>query len=463
MTARHTVSIVVCAMALSACASKTTGETKVGSNVNASARGDVGNEKPTGAKGSQGDGDMTKASSGATPGKESKSAEGPNAAPGQKPAIRDAIVRETTIERSVSAYGSIAGGSNEQASLAFAVSGRIDHVLVAVGDRVAAGEVLARLDPVPLQSEVDQAKANVQVARANLDKTRSASRPQAVIATNAQLAQARTQLALADAALERQRRLVDLGISAQTDLEAAKAAYASAQAQLEVYRQQLSTQEHPWQPDVDVARATVAQSEASLSAARHSVALTALTAPFAGTVVARLHSDGESVDSTTPVVTIASDRPPTFTAQFSPEDAAAIHVGETATVSMQGSNSRARGVVVARSMAQSASRTVPILIRLSTPSSDFGLGAYGSARIVIGVRHGLVVPLVSVVSDATTGATQVFRKNGESYVPVPVDVVDRENGRALIVGFGLRDGQTVASDGADELVVPQQAPKKDSD
>lgn len=436
----RTTCFVASLVALVACAPKTTSDPKSAS-----------------------DGDTPKPPSGAVSSEGSKSGEKSKSADAQRPVVRDAVVRETTIEKSVSAYGSIAGGSNEQASLAFAVSGRIDRVLVDVGDRVAAGELLARLDPVPLQSEVDGARANVRVARANLDKTRAASRPQTVIATNAQLAQARTQVALAGAQLERQRRLVDLGISARTDLEAARSAYASAVAQREVYEQQLSTQQHPWQPDVDVARANVSQSEAALAAARHSVARTVLAAPFAGTVVARLHNDGESIDSTTPVVTIASDRPPTFTAQFSPEDAALVRIGAATTVSMQGSNARARGVVIARNVAESTARTVPILIRLNTASSDFRLGAYGSARIVIGVRHGLVVPLVSVVSDATTGTTQIFRKRGESYVPIPVDVLERESGRALIVGFGLRDGQTVAADGADELVAPQQAPKKDSD
>jgi len=190
---------------------------------------------------------------------------------------------------------------------------------------------------------------------------------------------------------------------------------------------------------------------------------TVLTAPFSGTVIARLHNDGETVDPTSPVIQIASDRPATFTANFSPADAVKIGDGAAATVTLQGSTASAQGRVIARNLAQSTSRTVPVLIRLSTARRDFGLGAYGSARIVVGKRFGLVVPTASVVSDAATGITQIFRKDGDRFTPVPVDVIDREGGRAIIVGFGLRKGQIVATEGADELLSPVQAHKKDSD
>ena len=377
--------------------------------------------------------------------------------------VKTAAIVATTIERTVSAYGSIAGGDNEQASLAFAVPGQIASITVSIGDRVSAGSALAQLDRQPFIAEVSAAESNVALAQANLEKIRLVVRPQQINATNAQLAQARSQLAIAHAQLERQQRLVTLGVAPKTDLESAKAQEASAQVQLTVLGQQLSTQQQPWKPDVDAGRATVAQARAAVSAARARLGRTVLTAPFSGTVIARLHNDGETVDPTSPVIQIASDRPATFTANFSPADAEKIGDGAAATVTLQGSTVSAQGRVIARNLAQSTSRTVPVLIRLSTARRDFGLGAYGSARIVVGKRFGLVVPTASVVSDAATGITQIFRKDGDRFTPVPVDVIDREGGRAIIVGFGLRKGQIVATEGADELLSPVQAHKKDSD
>ncbi len=377
--------------------------------------------------------------------------------------VRTASIVATTIERTVSAYGSVVGGDNEQASLAFAIPGQIARISASIGDHVSAGDALAQLDRQPLLAEVSAAESNVAAAQANLEKIRLAARPQQINATNAQLVQTRSQLAIAQAQLERQHRLVALGVAPKTDLESAKAQLASAQEQLAVLGQQLASQQQPWKPDVDAGRATVGQAQAALSAARQRLGRTVLTAPFSGTVIARFHNDGETVDTTNPVIQIAGDRPATFTANFPPADAVKIGDGALATVTLQGSTASARGHVVARNLAQSTSRTVPVLIRLTTARRDFGPGAYGSARIVVGHRFGLVVPTVSVVSDAATGVTQIFRKDGERFTPVPVDVIDREGGRALIVGFGLREGQAVATEGADELLSPVQAPKKDSD
>lgn len=81
--------------------------------------------------------------------------------------------------------------------------------------------------------------------------------------------------------------------------------------------------------------------------------------------------------------------------------------------------------------------------------------------------------LSALLSDWTIEGSASVGLFGQSYTvhdqrsvictPVPVDVIDREGGRALIIGFGLRKGQTVATEGADELLSPVQAPKKDSD
>lgn len=379
------------------------------------------------------------------------------------PDVRTARIRATTLERTVSAYGTVSGGANDGAALAFAEAGRIARISVDVGDRVALGDVLARLDPAPFEAEVEGARASLQAAQANLEKTRLASRPEQIASTRAQLAQAKTQLAIATAQLARQGRLVDLGISSRTDLEAADASVASARAQAHVLEEQLATQRHPWQPDVDASRAAVAQAQAALASASGRLVRAVLVAPFAGIVTARLHSDGEAVDASTAVVQIANERPPAFTAQFSPEDAAKIHLRARAEITLQGSGARTSGIVIARNVAQSTSRTIPIVIRLMQASSEFGPGAYGTARIVVGSRAGLVVPAVSIVSDAATGSTQIFRKDGDRYAPVSVDVIDRQGDRALVVGYGLREGETVAAEGAAELAVPQQAPKKDSD
>uniref|UniRef100_UPI0025B662B4 biotin/lipoyl-binding protein n=1 Tax=Aeromonas caviae TaxID=648 RepID=UPI0025B662B4 len=61
------------------------------------------------------------------------------------------------------ADGSILYGNVDirDVNLAFRVGGRVDQVLVDEGDRVKAGQLLARLDPAPLTHSRDSALANL--------------------------------------------------------------------------------------------------------------------------------------------------------------------------------------------------------------------------------------------------------------------------------------------------------------
>ncbi|MGB8645478.1 MAG: efflux RND transporter periplasmic adaptor subunit [Anaerolineae bacterium] len=58
----------------------------------------------------------------------------------------------------------------KSASLSFATGGIVTQVSVAVGERVQAGQVLARLDDSLLQKQIAQAQAQLEIARKQLDQ-----------------------------------------------------------------------------------------------------------------------------------------------------------------------------------------------------------------------------------------------------------------------------------------------------
>jgi len=378
--------------------------------------------------------------------------------------VETSVVRYAAVPITITATGTIIGGANSQASLAFPEAGRIAHVDVSVGETIAAGKTIAQLDTGPFAADAAQMRAALTAAQANYSKTASGARPQLVAQTNAQIQGAKTQLAVAQSNLARQQQLLRLGIASQVDVETAKTAVASAQSQLQVYQQQQSAQVQPFAPDVAAARAGVAQAAAALSAAQQKIAYATLAAPFSGVVVARLHNDGESVDPTMPVVQIAQDSNAVFTADFAPEDAQRIHRGDQATIQAQGTNDTARGAVIAINPQQtSAARTVPVLIRLTKSGVAFGPGAYGTASIIVGSQRGLVVPSASIVSDPATGTTQVFRKQGNRYGPVPVDIKQDVGAMTAISSVDLHAGDVVVARGAYELRAPSQSAPKDPD
>ncbi len=378
--------------------------------------------------------------------------------------VATSIVRFAAVPVTITATGTVIGGANSEASLAFPEAGRVAHVDVTVGERVAAGQTVAQLDTGPFAADAAQMRAALAAAQANYTKAAAGARPQLVAQTNAQIQGAKMQLAVAQRNSARQQQLLRLGIASQVDIDTAKTAVATAQSQLQVYQQQQSAQVQPFGPDVAAARAGVAQAQAALAAAQQKIMYATLAAPFAGIVVALLHNDGESVDPTMPVVQIAKDSSLVFTAEFAPADAQRIHRGDKASIEAQGTDDTAVGTVIAINPQQtSAARTIPVLIRLNGGGIAFGPGAYGTASITIGSQRGLVVPTAAIVSDPTTGTTQVFRKQGDRYNPVPVDIKQDVGTTTAVSSSDLHAGDVVIARGAYELLAPSQSAPKDPD
>ncbi|MGH7729463.1 MAG: efflux RND transporter periplasmic adaptor subunit, partial [Vulcanimicrobiaceae bacterium] len=370
------------------------------------------------------------------------------------PPVSAGAIRLVEEQRVLRGYGTIAGGPNAQAALAFPEAGRIAAIPVEVGDRVAAGTVLAQLDSGLLDAQVAQARAGLAAAQANAAKVRAGARPQVRSEVAAQIAQADSALELARASAAREATLYAAGVASRAELEAARAQLAQARAAVAVLEQQRSADIHPLPQDVAGANAETALAQAQLESALRDRAFASLRAPFAGVVTARLHSVGEYVDQTSPVIELASDRQPTFTALFAPADAARIAVGTKATVTFRG-GATLRGRVSAIDLAQTqSSRLVPVLIRLARDDPNAGPGAYGEASVRIGETRELVVPSSAIVADATTGASLVFRKRAGRYGPVPVQVLSRDGDRTAIASDELHAGDLVVVRGAEALAAP---------
>lgn len=157
-----------------------------------------------------------------------------------------------TLTATVNATGQLEPA--QVVTLSFASPGRVTEVLVKVGDLVAPGAVLARLDTRDLQLRVAQAAAQLRQIQASRDKVAAGATPAERAAAEAQLAQANAQLRqtqgsvtaadlrAAEAQLaQAQAQLARLtGGPQSTDLRSAEAQLAQAQANLQTQRNQLS-------------------------------------------------------------------------------------------------------------------------------------------------------------------------------------------------------------------------------
>ncbi|WP_438026092.1 efflux RND transporter periplasmic adaptor subunit [Sorangium sp. So ce233] len=160
--------------------------------------------------------------------------------------------------------------SHRSVDLAARNEGRLSAVHVRLGDRVAAGALLATLDLQTLRSDTAIAAAALRGAELALSR-------------------AREELAEAEARRRRKQALAAEGLASGEDLSAAE--HQTAMAGLQV----------------DGAAAALREKRARVGQLRRVAADTEIRAPFAGRVVARYAEPGESVGTTLPILRLISD------------------------------------------------------------------------------------------------------------------------------------------------------------
>jgi HlyD family secretion protein len=127
--------------------------------------------------------------------------------------------------RGISAVGTVMAG--QEAELSFSVQGTVQRVLVAEGDVVEAGDVLAVLDTRMFDRQVEEAQASLDVVLAQEAKLTEAP-------SRARVAAAQAQVRQAQIALEQARA------TEPQSLRSAEASVVAAQSSLESARDQLS-------------------------------------------------------------------------------------------------------------------------------------------------------------------------------------------------------------------------------
>ncbi len=130
-----------------------------------------------------------------------------------------------TVVQEVSVTGSLVPA--EAVDLAFERTGKIEKVLVKVGDEVRAGETLVFLSNQDLRAQVLQAEAAWEAEKANLDSLRKGTRPEELLAAETKVENAQANLSAVQA-----KAAADLDTAYDAALTAAQEGAAVGKAAL---------------------------------------------------------------------------------------------------------------------------------------------------------------------------------------------------------------------------------------
>lgn len=233
-----------------------------------------------------------------------------------------------------------------QVELAFNDADRIATVNVQEGDRLAKGEVLARLDTSRLAPQLEEAQAQAAAQRAVVDKMHAGNRPQEIDEARSAMGAASADAAAAASKYQRASRLWSAAdgraaVSRQ-DVDNAKAAMDSADAKLAAQRKAYELEMiGPRREDIAQAVAQLQANEAQVEVLKRELADADLVSPVAGVVRARLMEPGEMASPQRPVFAIAETDPKWVRTYVNEVDLVKVHPGMAATVAVDGFPGRA--------------------------------------------------------------------------------------------------------------------------
>lgn len=291
--------------------------------------------------------------------------------------------------------------AKKDVGLAFRIGGRVLDRPVNVGDRVVAGQVVARLEPTLEQNALTAAKAALAAARGEVSTARST--------------------------FERQERLMAQGFTTRPLYDRARRAQETAQAGLE-------------------------NAEAQLELAQDRVGFTELRADVAGVVTARQVEPGEVVQPGQVVVQIARDdsRDAVFNVPAAVLD---THLGD-ARIRVALADSPAvtayGSVQEVAPQADPVTRTFAVRVRLLDPPEAMRLGSTVVGTVELATAAIISIPASALTQQGRSPAVWVVDPATSTVSLRDIDVLRFDAGK-VILSQGLAPGETIVSAGIQAL------------
>ncbi len=308
------------------------------------------------------------------------------------------------------------------------VSGRLEKLYVNMGDAVRRGQMIAKLDSQEYEQNVEQARAELKVAEANLAESMSA-------------------LDVAERELERIRVLRDKKIASESEMDEANASY---QARYAEYR---------------VAMAQVEQREAALRAAEVRLSFTQITASWENgsntrVIGKKFLDEGTMLRANDSIVTILDIDNLIAVINITEKDYTMIKVGQQVIITSDAYPGKDfKGKIVRMSPALSrTSRTASVEIEVPNHDRILKPGMFIRAEVELEKhQNALLVPYAAIIKRDALQGVFLIDKDGEKadFIAVETGIVTSDHAEIIkpeIEGYVVTLGHHLLDDGSEVII-----------
>jgi RND family efflux transporter MFP subunit len=311
------------------------------------------------------------------------------------------------------------------------IAGRLEKLMVNIGDWIERNQLIAVLDDEEYSQQVRQAEADLQVANANLEESKSS-------------------LDVAKREWERVQELHKKGISADSELDSVKGAYSTQEARYKV------------------AQAQVSHRQASLEAANVRLSYTQIRASWEKgadrrVIGERLVDEGAMLTPNSPILSILEINPLLAVIHITDKDYFRVKRGQTAVISTDALPGKTVSGEIIRiaPLLKETSREARIEIEVPNLEGILKPGMFINVQIEFAtLEEATVVPVSSIVKrDNQQGIFLVDMENKIArFVPVKIGISNNELAEiiepASLSGLVVTLGQHLLAHGS-PIILPQ--------
>ena len=354
----------------------------------------------------------------------------------------------------------------EMATVMGTMAGEVESVEFDVGDQVNAGDVLFRLDPSDVQSNVDvleaqleAVKAQVRSAQTAVELVNGASMQVQILNAESGLQQAKLAYENMQTSYSNSQKLYEAGVISKTDmdqaetgLENARIAYEQAQKSYDLMVNQMPEENlRQAQDALAAAQASQKATEAQLKTAKDALEDTAVTSPISGTVTLCGVSAGTLYSQSAGPAFIISDMTEVlFTVNVSEQIINSIQPGQQVPVLVSSVSAEPLEGTV-KTVNPSAGQTGMYQIEIVLANSDGALkpGMFGKVSFVRERSEDTyVLPRSAVLSDGEEDYIFVEENGIARRVSIVTGI---DNGESIEAVSGVEEGMNLIVTGQEFL------------
>jgi len=335
------------------------------------------------------------------------------------------------------------------------IAGKIEKIYFKEGDFVKAGEVILKLDPVDFALTVKQAEAALATARANLANLLAGTRSEKIEQAKAGLHQAQANLANIEKEFQRMQRLAAIEAVAQRQLDATRAQYETAVAQVKQAQEQLDMlKKGPTEEEIAIARAQAGQAEANVAVANNYLQDTLMRAPFTGLVTARFVDEGAQIYTApkTDILKLTDISRVKVVSPVSERDFPKVTMGTPAEIKIDALPGEIFKGKVTRIIPEinPISRNFNAEVEIPNPHLRLRSGMFAHLRFRVGLKEAITLSRDTLLTDPVTGVSYAFVAEGDQAVRRKLTLGERSGLLVEVLG-GLKEGESVVVKGQNKL------------